>query len=315
MDELDLVRGLSRGVPAIDTGAEARAFARLDRHAAAPPRRRSGPAHRRPAPLLAAAILGCVVLAVGFLVPSALRRDASAAATLRELADVAAAQPLVLGPDSYAYTRSRESAIDTATIIDGTTFEFRVQTIREIWRATDGSGRIVEREQDVRPLTPDDEAAWREAGSPTLIAPEPADDRFGSGEFPAPDLSDAPPEPSELRELIASGGIVDVAPGDVGLFNAVGKLLSEHITPPAVRAGLFGVAAEIADVRDVGEIEDPLGRMGVGLKLSAGASSTTLIVDPETSMLLSVVQVRIDGQTVWTAYEPAAIVPDVEARP
>jgi hypothetical protein len=315
VDELDLVRGLSRGVPAVDAGAESQAFDRLAVHVR-DHSSRSSSTGSRPWSLAAAAAVMVFVAAIGVVVgPSVLRRDASAAATLRELAAIAAAQPFALEPGDYVYARSYESIIDGFTPLDGPPFEARIRTIREIWKARDGSGRILERSDVPEFLTIEDETAWRAAGSPPLGTPTPSDERFGPGEFPGPDLSGLPSDPESLRVAIGAGSVIVVQPGSDGLFDAVGQLLAERTAPADVRAALFEIAAGIPNVTAVGDIEDPLGRPGIGVELEGESGPTTLIFDPTTSMLLAIEEVWAGGEETWTAYEPASVVGDIEERP
>jgi hypothetical protein len=314
MDELDLVRALSRSVPEVDAGAESRALVRLTEHIAHG-RSRGGAPRTSPWSLAAAAVTVSLIVVTAVTGPSLFRRDVSAAATLRELATVAAAQPFALEPGSYAYSASRESVIDASISLDGSAYEVRVDTVREIWKATNGSGRIVESSAEPRFLSPEDELAWAAAGSPPLAEASFSDERYGPGEFPGPDLSGLPSRPGDLRDAIVAGTVIDVEPGAKGLFHAVAKLLAERTVPADVRAALFEIVASIPGVTAITDIEDPLERSGVGIELGTDAGSTMLIFDPATSVLLAIVQVRADGEDIWTAYETTSIVSDIEERP
>jgi hypothetical protein len=56
--------------------------------------------------------------------------------------------------------------------------------------------------------------------------------------------------------------------------------------PPAFRAALYRVVAELPEVELLGDVKDPVGRTGIGVAFTKGNLEHELIFDPNTSALL-----------------------------
>ena len=178
---------------------------------------------------------------------------------------------------------------------------------REMWLDARGSGRIREVDGQARFLSAAQRAAWIAAGSPPLPRAGHAKvTRFGrhglSGLYFSR-LSRLPTDPHRLRRWIEShdvpGGLTTAGTTSTGLsprksghsktFGAVGFLLGESFAPPALRAALYEVAAELPGVHLLGQVTDPVGRRGVGVAYTdpQHGERLELIFDPATSTLLA----------------------------
>ena len=225
----------------------------------------------------------------------------AAASMLRQVARRAAAQPAepALGPGQCLYTRTQ--SVQTSTYVvgnGGQNFQFIQPLTRELWVATDGSGRTLEKSGLVTFPTPDDEAAWIAAGSPDLSEGQVTDDTYGPGELLYQDYSDLPTDPGELKTVIEERVIVGGPDGDWETFSIVGDLLRETYTQPAVRGALYEVAADLPGVELVGRVEDAAGRPGVAVAYTHEGIRQEFIFDPQTAVLLGERYVLVDASTV-----------------
>ncbi|WP_440086238.1 CU044_5270 family protein [Streptosporangium sp. LJ11] len=171
---------------------------------------------------------------------------------------------------------------------------------RETWRAMKAgeTGRRVSN-QDVAVTfgSPQDEAAWKAAGSPELADGEPrTDDAFESIlSIDNPSLT-----PRSVTELPAGqdglkrhlDDLWKRSPDSAGSGKAVYlwqtgvDLMTAPITP-GTRSALFEVLADQPGITSQGEAKDALGRTGVALSSStADAFTFRLIIDPRTAELL-----------------------------
>lgn len=132
-------------------------------------------------------------------------------------------------------------------------------------------------------------AAWVAAGSPRLGSSRVSEDRIEGGNELL-DTSDLPTDPKALRELIEARKAPQFVnpPGEAETFTLIGDLLRETYLPPAFRAALYEVTAELPGVELLGEVEDPAGRTGIGVAYEGAREGTRseLIFDPDTSVLL-----------------------------
>ena len=256
-----------------------------------------------------AAIVVAAVLLSG-LAPTSGTEARAASGVLRQTAAVAAGrEPVTLPPGAYAYSRSRGVHLVT-TVIGGKAFNALVPSVREIWIARDGSGRIRERSGKPVFLTAADRAAWLAAGRPVIEKSGTADDRYGPGGLHFEDLSSLPTDPKRLAETLRQRAALTDVPVDVETFVIVGDLLRETIGPPAVRAALYQVAASLPGVQLVGRVTDPAGRAGIAVAMtsdySGGLVRHELVFDPRTSALLAERQVLLE-RVKWTGAPPGTV--------
>ncbi len=222
---------------------------------------------------------------------------------LRQAAIVAASQAFQAppGPGQYFYTRSREAYLtsvgfnprcathpcDREHPWEATRqWSVLVPRIRQTWIAANGAGRA--RAVSAKPefLTAGQRRAWMAAGSPHLGSGGVED--FALSGQPFLDTSNLPTQPKALRKLIEARKIplVDGPPGEAETFTLIGDMLRNTYLPPAFRAALYRVVAELPEVELLGEVEDPVGRTGIGVAFTKGSVTHELIFDPATSALL-----------------------------
>ncbi|MDQ3889134.1 MAG: CU044_5270 family protein [Actinomycetota bacterium] len=300
MDVLELTRQFRTAVPAPAPDSERAArralVARFDER----PRRL-----RRGRPLFRVAIAVAVVAVASILAASGVipgEPDGTSdalAGEVEEIAAAAAGQPaLGVGAGEYMYTRSREADLAT-TNEGGHSWSVLVPVTREVWLATDGSGRIRERVGEPTFLSDADRAAWVAAGRPPLTARESSDERFPAGALSGDRARGLPTDPDALARVIREQASGTDVPVDVEMFVIAGDLLRMPTTPPAVRAALYRVLSKVSGVEFVGKATDAAGRAGVALAIESDYSGALerhqMIVDPDTGDLLAEETVLLRG--------------------
>jgi hypothetical protein len=293
MNEIDLLQELRAELPGPRAESRASALgalaARIEQ-SQRPSARAVVPAWRR-SRLRLAAVLAAVAALLVALPTLILGGDGKVqpalGQVLRAAAATAATQPAEPppGPGQYFYTRSREAYLTTS--VEATrAWSVLVPRIRQTWIAANGAGRA--RAVAAKPefLTAGQRRAWKAAGSPHLGSGGVED--FALSGQPFLDTSNLPTEPKALRRLIEARKIprVDGPPGEAETFTLVGDMLRNTYLPPAFRAALYRVVAELPKVELRGEVKDPVGRTGIGVAYTKGSITHELIFDPETSALL-----------------------------
>ena len=307
MDELDALRDLY-GEPRPDPEAKARVRRRLE----AESRRR---ARRRLSWTLAVAgtavAAAAAVAAFGVIVPlgGGERQDAPVIslgpgrAVLLAAAETAAAERA--GRDRYWHVRKllreRPAGAETAT-----------ERLTELWAAEDGR-------------------AWQYQGRYQGSRQEPG--RTGEPGGATPGLArvdGVPPFSMNGRRLTVAQ--IQALPSDVArltawvrrtigdddpgvLADALSGLLWTKPSPPKVRAAAYRALADLPNVRYLGAATDELGRAGEAFSFGLGPRRRTLIIDPETSQVLSATlspgpgageQVEVVLEAGWTDRRPPA---------
>jgi hypothetical protein len=207
---------------------------------------------------------------------------------LRTAAAVAATQPAEPrpGPGQYFYTRSREAYLTSVGFNprcathpcdrehpweETREWSALAPRIRQTWIAANGAGRA--RVVSTKPefLTAGQRRAWKAAGSPHLGSGGVED--FALSGQPFLDTSNLPTQPKALRRLIEARKIplVDGPPGEAETFALIGDMLRSTYLPPAFRAALYRVVAELPKVELLGEVEDPIDRKGIGVAYTKGS--------------------------------------------
>ncbi len=325
VDELDLVRALGSGIGTADGATRRRARARLDAVVStetlalrrALPSELNAPRRRRWAVFVpAAAALAVLLLLLQAVLPTE-SGGPTAAEALDRLADVAATRPpIVLGPGEFLYERSRGLVLhEGEDLVTDRIWRATVPTDRELWVASDGSGRVLAVSGDPVLLTPEDQRAWEAEGSPAFVRGGAVrDETYGPGELPFVDLGDLPADPAVLRDMIVAREILPGPAGHAENLRIVGDLLRETVGPPEVRAGLFRAAALLPGVELDADAEDHAGRAGVAVSAVDADASVTLIFDPATAELLEV-QDEAAGVQTWTTVMASGVTDRPDARP
>lgn len=313
----DLNERLARANP-VSVPDEARPDAELLRAILATPPQT---ARRRPrARYLAAAATAvgvAVVLVVAFLPGERLAPSPAAAQALERLAVAASAQP---APPAghWAYTRAR--TLYAGTNLDEPPYSVLFPAERESWVAADGAARIVERPGKPIFLNESDRRRWQ-AGGGRMEAGEPTDRRYRTlplSHALYADVAGLPTEPdaleAELRRRVETQG----PPPEDGysiageLRSQIGSLLHSPASSGELRAALYRVLARLPHVELVGEVVDPAGRKGIGLKThgeygeAAAPTSRLVIVDPATGDVLAE-QSIIERRVEWIDAEPGDV--------
>jgi hypothetical protein len=190
-----------------------------------------------------------------------------------------------LAPGQYLYEKSIRVVPEDQGIQSGRVTE-------ETWWGPDGSGRRV-------------------AHSTTPSYTVAATGTWGQGQFPAENLSGLSTDPGvlvrQLGERSAPGGAspqpaVTPGPGQSaesgGLWRAVTDLLEMPNAEPALRWALFQVAAGIPGVEVLEDVEDPVGRAAVGIRILAEDAERLLFFDPDSGQLMASTE-DYGGGPVW----------------
>jgi hypothetical protein len=286
MSEPPLEELLRGGVVTSDAPARERARLRLRAAIAQEQQHRSARGHRRiRVRLLAAvAILAMTLLVLQvFLPPGTVGPPESAASEIRRLGALAShQQPVEVGESEFVYqrfeTRTREV---TQLLTSGTSFALDVGASVESWLAPDGSGRVATTYHAVSFASVEDRRVWVEGGSPDIhesgeIVVQP----YARSGLPFYPVDQLPTDPDALRAALASGDVIEPAPGDLNLLSTIGTVLSQQDLPGELRGALFEVAATVPGVAVEHDVQDPLGRPALAVSLVDDAGTTRLFFDP-----------------------------------
>ncbi|GII94718.1 CU044_5270 family protein [Sinosporangium siamense] len=256
--------------------------------------------------------------------------SASAGPTARQVL-LAAATAVAKSPGEGVYWRSR--TVTGALVPDPSRrYVLRFSMEKQAW-LTDTTGKRswwIEHYLGAKPATPPDEYAWRAAGSPTRWHYPAVDGDKGSIVEPAGTWESGPREP-EATALDTAGILlatpttwaeVKALPGDparlrsflearirgqaakgprlnqtaemeVRLQRSCMEILSGLPVSPEVRASAYQILASLPGIKADGEVVDPLGRTGQGLRYEvlrsdqSKVSDVRYVIDPESGMPLS----------------------------
>lgn len=303
MNEIELLRELRAGMPA--ASPERRAAARAGLVARTGHAERQASARwlwRRPKLALVAVAVAALLVAlpVGIFGGGG-KVQPAAAEVLRATAEVAAEQePVTPGRGQYLYTRSKDAYLRAFAYSPACgrscdaseTWSLLVPSERESWVSFDDSlrGRVRTVSGKPRFVSAGQRASWLAAGSPPISRPNRVEDSAVSGSGMPFDPAELPTDPAELREALEAREIpgVDGPPGEAETFVLIGDMLRETYLPSALRAAIFELTAELPGVELLGEVDDPVGRAGIGIAYTDERRGTTheLIFDPGTSALL-----------------------------
>jgi hypothetical protein len=252
------------------------------------------------------------------------------AGALNALSLVAASQPAAHPPGPGQYQYSDEKSLTWSDTYNSATNYYKVSYSerRQIWIASNGSGRIVESFRDPRFASARDRRNWIKDGRPPRQI-KPSDQRYGIRQLSVgpTNLYKLPTSPAKLAKLIFSGA-VDGGPISAGEdFVRIGDLLRETGAPPALRAAIFKVCEQIPGAKLLGRTTDPLGSTGVGIahwqhvahrgQVPAQNDESVLIFDPKTSKLLAeetfvtYTKTEKTSLTSWTVYLRSGVVDSI----
>ncbi|MEV6038482.1 CU044_5270 family protein [Nonomuraea sp. NPDC052116] len=280
MKEFQLIDEVMPQVPPADHATVTAARARMP-----------GASRRRRLPVwpkvMLAAVAVSAVMAGGFVaVPLLGGTDVQtvaapdADAVLAAAADRLAAQP----PGTGAWWRREMVQVArrrTATF----TVEQRVRDV--LWASRERGYRTQRGRVSAKPLTPADEQAWKEAGSPDLC------DGCLSGKtyftplkMTTKPVTELPTEPEALKaEMLRAN---DKEAPEAWLWGASKWLLLDVESTPATRAALYRVLAGLPGVRVENDVTDIDGRTGVALTYGEAPTRQQIIIDRDSGQLLAI---------------------------
>lgn len=272
MDDLQEIQRLFESDSETAPRARERALARLMQAIAAERPGSSTPAATRrrrrrvPALVLVATIAALAFVAASLVSPS--DTGASAADVLRQLARRVQDGWESPRAEQFIYTKTVGKRWDcqggSCSIVE---FE------RESWVAFDGSGRIREQVGGTR-----------------------SDKKYPSGALGFNEMAGTLGEDLPgLRRYVESLMPAGVEPTDFALFVTISDLLGETQALPEARRALFRLAATLPGARSLGTITDATGRPGVGVEYSDGAVSRQIVFNPDSALVLGVINVAVDG--------------------
>jgi len=311
MDEIELLQEFRAELPGIRIekrqAARAALMAQVE-SSKRPPRRSRAPFRggRRTRLLLAGVGLVAILVALPILLFGGHGEVQPAVGqVLREAAAVADSQEAEAppGPGQYFYTRTREAYLSSVGYSPRckthpcdrehpweATDEWSVLSPREreAWTAPDGTMKFRVTSEKPEFLSAAQRAGWVAAGSPPLTFGQVEEESMQGNRFL--DTSDLPTDPAPLRKLIEERKVPGVGgpPGEAETFVLIGDLLRNTWLPSDFRAALYRVVAELPGVELLGDVEDPVGRTGIGVAYTDAKRGTRheLIFNPETAALL-----------------------------
>jgi hypothetical protein len=101
------------------------------------------------------------------------------------------------------------------------------------------------------------------------------------------DRAGSPEARERCRNPIHAQRCPNQAEATVDIFRAATWLLARPITPPALRAALFGVLARLEGIRMLGTMTDEQGRSGTAVAITFDGVRHELVFDPSSSLLLA----------------------------
>ncbi|MEU6784231.1 CU044_5270 family protein [Nonomuraea angiospora] len=280
MKEFQLIDEVMPQVPPADHATVMAARARM-----------LGAARRRHRPVwpkvMLAAVAVSAVMAGGFVAVPLLGGTGvqtaavpEADAVLAAAADRLAAQP----PGTGAWWR-REMAQVARTKTATYTVEKRVRDV--LWASRQRGYRTQRGPISAKPLTPADEQAWKDAGSPDLCdGCQLGKTYFTPLKMTTKPVTELPTDPEALKaEMLRAN---DKEAPEAWLWGASKWLLLDVESTPATRAALYRVLAGLPGVRVENGVTDIDGRTGVALTYGEAPTRQQIIIDRDSGQLLAI---------------------------
>lgn len=195
----------------------------------------------------------------------------------------------------------------------------------ETWIPTDleGTTWVAQRELGARPVTPQDEAAWKADGSPASWAYNPG--KSGERFVEAPGETEISTSEDWDWRIVASGKalteISDITPeglrallGEEDTASRATEVVAYYPVSAEVRAAAYRLLATLPGVTAAGQVTDPLGRTGQAVEYQGEQADSVvrLVIDPASGAALSV-ETRTGGlltdftavqESVWADVNP-----------
>lgn len=175
-------------------------------------------------------------------------------------------------------------------------FQRMVETRREVWFGSDGSGLL--RSHFVRSVFFDEDqrARWEaSAGGAGQTSKEPSDDLFAPGCWGGPR--------AQLAAISRHGSVREALERRKPVtLHAIKQLIGEALVPESQRENFFALCRGLEDATISSDAQDQIGRHGIGVARNEDDRREELIFDAKTLELLGTRQVLIDAQS---GYAPA----------
>lgn len=271
----------------------------------------------------AALTMICVAAAVSIAVGTGSTSPPSAAAAvLRRLASVAAAQSPVAAPRAgqYLHVASLQAGETGQAGIAGqhSGCTVLVAERRQIWISAARSGRVLSVPERLSFLSASGKVAYeRWHGAVLQYASQVQDTWYAPGCYSLGNASHLQGSFQHPKALLRQMAQIDGGqPGPAGDFLRVGSFLRESDTSPALRAAIYRAAATIRGVRLLGTVTDRLGRRGIGMALTRGGPTSELIFNSRDSSMLAQQTTNRSGQLIgYGVYRPTEIVTRIPGHP
>ena len=163
------------------------------------------------------------------------------------------------------------------TFDPGMTVWGRITSVREIWVAPDGSGRIEERNDPVTFPSDAEQKEWIAIGSPRL----PGMSRtFKSGELAYVRLDEVPRDPTRLRESLTAD-----SPSSTTILRRIVLILYENVPPVELTATIVSVLRDFPGI----EVKEngPLITFRGTDESPGRRSESTVVIDATSGQLVS----------------------------
>ncbi|TDD03463.1 hypothetical protein E1292_20900 [Nonomuraea deserti] len=199
---------------------------------------------------------------------------------------------------------------------DGPPYKAYIVESEERWRPkrTGGTHRVKSADREVGFPSPQDEAKWKEQGSPKLLEDRPrsVDDNLprplsiSNMDITMQNVGELPRSKKALAGRLRAQFAKLPDPHkefDLYLWQTTVDLMTAPTTP-GTRAALFRILADQPDIISSGEVEDAAGRKGVSLAVkSDDGHEFQLIVDKDTAELLEYAVAEKGEDTARVTFE------------
>lgn len=242
---------------------------------------------------------------------------------------VAHAKPAGQQPTAASFRYHKSEGAHLSTHAGEHTFTVLVPTVREIWIADDGSGRLRQVAGAPQFLGARDRDVWHAAGAPDLTLGVAMDDRFGPGGLWPGESTTLSTDPSDLGSFLRARAAQTDNPIAAETFILVGDQLRETGAALELRKALFEVAQAIPGVQRSDAVRDRRDRVGVALSLvsdhNGARTRRSYLFDPATFALLAEQELLLErtdwldvqppAEIGWTTYLESATVASVDETP
>ncbi|WP_433249791.1 CU044_5270 family protein [Streptosporangium sp. CA-135522] len=261
----------------------------------------------------------------------------------------AAAERVPEGSGAYWYRKLVDGHLERPLVKGSKSYLIYATTERSSWHPRKaGETTLRQTRTQGRPARPQDESRWRAAGSPTQwrytegclpeekkcepakVTAAPADCRYAwkadpaairNGRWDGPltpgDLDSIPTDPEGLRRFLRplhdQRRQANLTEEQVeGTYATAGNWLLQFPASPKLQAGVLRMLAELPGTEVLGEVTDPLGRTGLGVRVNTtGRSLSSRVGDEGVHMDWQLVLDRRTGRVLALQHTALEGLPDM----